>query len=551
MSKKTEKDTIPFEKISDEDALITDKAFVVVGNVDAGKSTLIGTLISGVLDNGRGSAREKVARHQHEIDSGKTSDVSTRILNFPNGKTATLIDLCGHEKYFTTTATGISGMFPDYAIVVVSPTRGILPMTKQHFRMLMSYNIPVMFVVTRVDMALEESCKIVDKDIKELCKNYKRTIELMNGYDKYHSYMRGQNLATKLGLKEDDLNNFDTSRFDQETNVEQSLIDLNEYFKFPITKMTMIGEIDQGLKMAGGKQAYIPVIYVSNVNGYCLDVVKQVMYTVEPRDLWSHDGSIVKFFRDKLKIPDLGLTDNHVGSTFYIDSVFAVKGVGIVVSGIVRGDEIKVDDEMYLGPVGKDFIKVKLRSMHNSNRKDVRSLSYHGRGCIAIKPSTEKNFTKSQIGRGMVLISKLEMVKNACYRFESAITIYGGHSATLRTGYSPVVHAGTIRQVAKMFLQNETNSETESEIKIEDKDKTHKIKSGDIARVTFKFRFHSEYLDPGTVFVFRSGDLHGVGCVISVLQMSDDPDAKPEPLKKKHHKVRPVNPTLAKTVVKH
>ena len=109
---------------------ITDKAFVVVGNVDAGKSTLIGTLTSGILDNGRGSARINVARHKHEIESGKTSDISSRILRFPNGKTVTLIDLCGHEKYFTTTATGIAGMMPDYAIVVISPTRGILNMTK-------------------------------------------------------------------------------------------------------------------------------------------------------------------------------------------------------------------------------------------------------------------------------------------------------------------------------------------------------------------------------------------------------------------------------------
>jgi GTPase len=47
--------------VTETSTLITDKAFVVAGNVDAGKSTLIGTLISGLLDDGRGSARRCVA----------------------------------------------------------------------------------------------------------------------------------------------------------------------------------------------------------------------------------------------------------------------------------------------------------------------------------------------------------------------------------------------------------------------------------------------------------------------------------------------------------
>ena len=114
---------------------VTEMAFVVVGNVDSGKSTIIGTLTSDMLDDGRGIARKGVARHRHEISSGKTSDVSTRSLRFPNGRSVTMIDLCGHEDYTTTTVSGISGMWPDYGIVVISPHRGVLDMTKYHFRM--------------------------------------------------------------------------------------------------------------------------------------------------------------------------------------------------------------------------------------------------------------------------------------------------------------------------------------------------------------------------------------------------------------------------------
>ena len=54
----------------------------VVGNVDAGKSTLLGVLTHGELDNGRGLARMKLFRHKHEVESGRTSSVGNDILGF-------------------------------------------------------------------------------------------------------------------------------------------------------------------------------------------------------------------------------------------------------------------------------------------------------------------------------------------------------------------------------------------------------------------------------------------------------------------------------------
>ena len=54
----------------------------VVGNVDAGKSTLLGVLTHGDLDNGRGFARQKLFRHKHEMESGRTSSVGNDILGF-------------------------------------------------------------------------------------------------------------------------------------------------------------------------------------------------------------------------------------------------------------------------------------------------------------------------------------------------------------------------------------------------------------------------------------------------------------------------------------
>jgi len=113
----------------------------VVGNVDAGKSTLLGVLTHGGLDNGRGLARQKLFRHKHEIETGRTSSVGNDILGFDSSgnvvnqpehgsldwvkicsratKVVTFIDLAGHEKYLKTTVFGMTGHVPDFTMLMV------------------------------------------------------------------------------------------------------------------------------------------------------------------------------------------------------------------------------------------------------------------------------------------------------------------------------------------------------------------------------------------------------------------------------------------------
>jgi len=54
----------------------------VLGNVDSGKSTLVGVLAHGELDNGNGRARLNLFRHRHEVQSGRTSSISQEIIGF-------------------------------------------------------------------------------------------------------------------------------------------------------------------------------------------------------------------------------------------------------------------------------------------------------------------------------------------------------------------------------------------------------------------------------------------------------------------------------------
>ncbi|MPC14596.1 GTP-binding protein 2 [Portunus trituberculatus] len=125
----------------------------VLGNSDVGKSTLLGVLTRGELDNGRGCARLNVFRHRHEVCSGKTSSISLQLMGFDSQgnvidqtctrsrdyddedicsqsiKIINFIDLAGDQKYLKTTVFGLSGYSPHYAVLVV---RNFVTLHKTH-----------------------------------------------------------------------------------------------------------------------------------------------------------------------------------------------------------------------------------------------------------------------------------------------------------------------------------------------------------------------------------------------------------------------------------
>ncbi|CAH8626091.1 unnamed protein product [Schistosoma rodhaini] len=151
-----------------------DVRVAVVGNVDAGKSTLLGVLTHGELDNGRGLARLRLLRHKHEAESGRTSSVAHDILGFnsigqvvnkpihghlnwseiceASAKVITFIDLAGHERYLKTTIFGMTGHAPDYVMFMVGANAGVIGMAKEHLGLALALCVPVFVVVTKIDM---------------------------------------------------------------------------------------------------------------------------------------------------------------------------------------------------------------------------------------------------------------------------------------------------------------------------------------------------------------------------------------------------------------
>jgi elongation factor 1-alpha len=125
----------------------------MIGNVDAGKSTTVSVLSSGILDDGRGRARESVLQHKHEQESGRTSSITPKYMRFSQSKYITFIDLAGHENYLKTTIFGMTGYYLDYVIVVVGANMGMKGMTEEHLILAMALKIPIIVLITKLDLA--------------------------------------------------------------------------------------------------------------------------------------------------------------------------------------------------------------------------------------------------------------------------------------------------------------------------------------------------------------------------------------------------------------
>jgi GTPase len=165
---------VDYHDIMTEEYEMNDTRIAMIGNVDSGKSTLIGVLTNATLDDGRGGARALILKHRHEQDNGRTSAVTVEIMGYKGDEqvmgtsrnhaqrwnevmeksdhSVTLIDLCGHEKYLKTTLFGLTGLMPDYCLLVVGANMGVQLMTREHISIACALNIPMFVAVTKIDI---------------------------------------------------------------------------------------------------------------------------------------------------------------------------------------------------------------------------------------------------------------------------------------------------------------------------------------------------------------------------------------------------------------
>ncbi|KAF9166465.1 hypothetical protein BGX21_000109 [Mortierella sp. AD011] len=365
----------------------------VVGNVDAGKSTLLGVLTKGVLDDGRGKARVNLFRHKHEIDSGRTSSVGMEILGFDAksqpvptmshgrnapwdeicGKAAkvlSFIDLAGHERYLKTTVFGMTGCAPDFVMLMVGSNAGIVGMTKEHLGLSLALGVPVLVVITKIDMCPPN---VLESTVKQLTKILKSA-----GCRKIPMFVKShEDVVVTAG-------NFVSERI-------------------------------------------CPIFQVSNVTGEGLDLLKNFLNVLPISQKYNKDEP----------------------AEYQITDTFSVPFVGTVVSGVVMNGIVHAGDQLYLGPDGNGaFQMVTVKSIQRK-RLNVPLACAGQSASFGLK-----KVRRSTIRKGMVMLDKeTTPPPRGCREFEAEILVLY-HSTTIVHKYQAMLHCGAVRQTARVLAMD-------------------------------------------------------------------------------------------------
>lgn len=398
------KDSECDSKSAETPGYIKEIRLAVIGNVDSGKSTLVGCLTRGVKDDGRGFARKYVFNYQHECESGRTSSIAEEIMGFKDGKIVpisranekknvswkdvasksdhvlTLLDLCGHEKYLKTTMYGVTALLPDYAMILVGTNMGVQRMTKEHLGIVISLNVPFFVVFTKIDIAPKE---IRDKTINTFSS------------------------ILKTGLQK--------------------------------TAFTVKSAEDANAAAKGiVSGTLVPIFQVSTVTEEGMEPLKDFLGKIVPRHAGNSDNSIIKTPKDKTEM--------------LLDNSFTTK-MGCIHAGVVTSGKVFVNQKLLLGPVGDGSFKpVQVREIQFL-RCNVEQLCC-GNACSLRLKSLEKNFelSSSTFKKGMVLLDA-DIKPEPTLDFEiEALIVH--HSSTIKVGYQSVVHCNVVRQTATIVEMN-------------------------------------------------------------------------------------------------
>jgi small GTP-binding protein len=423
----------------------------VLGSVDSGKSTLTGVLTTNSLDNGRGIIRDKVLKHPHEKESGRTSDISQKYIRINSEELEKLevleelevlerteglkdkvndyekligfVDLAGHEKYLRTTINGVNRCSIDYAIIVIGANMGILRMTQEHLTLCLSLNIPTIIVITKIDIAPDNVYERTKKDLLTLIKKKTK--------DSRYPYF----INSKTSFNE----------------VISKYYDSKEYVKV------------------------LPIFSVSNVSGLNISLLLNSIKRLP----------IYKDY-EYLKTLD---------ANFIIENNYVVKGIGLVVSGVVNSGIIKKNDSLFIGPFDKEFYNIQIKTIHNNFKEFVDKLEAGQGGCFNIKINSKIPIKRNNIRKGIRILKN----PNSYKKFIAEVKIMH-HPTTIKVGYEPTIHTGCVCQTAKILKINGTDV----------------LRLGEKAEVEFEFSYRPEYIQPRNMLVFREGRTKGIGRILEV-----------------------------------
>ena len=388
----------------------------VLGLEGTGKSTIIGVLINGVLDDGKGLARQNVLRHKHEIFSGKTSSFSHQILGFDeegninnyggllrpsksqivskSTKIINFYDMAGGNKTFNrTTLPTLSNEYLDYLLFVISANENITRKTENYLSFMYNVDVPVITIINKIDLISEE-------ELKQFVKKYKETIKKLN------SELNLQKIP-KIIKNDEDVELFSRSMDEKEI---------------------LVTFLVSTLKWEGG-----------------LTLFKNFL-----RSLPKVNGIIYNNDNLKQRQKELELEKME----FDIHEIIH-KETNAILIGIVSSGKLRSNSKCYLGPDSNGNFKI-VEVCNIFCKKVAVSYSYKGQYCsVCIKSLGKINtLTRENVKKGMSLLD-IRMNPIASRLFEIEIWTIDETTKILKNSYQPILNIKHIRQGVKIKNQDD------------------------------------------------------------------------------------------------
>ena len=382
----------------------------VLGEEGTGKSTLIGVLINGILDDGKGLARQNVLRHKHEILCGKTSSFSHQILGFDeegkltnygellrpsksqivskSTKIINFYDMAGGRKTFNrTTVSTLSNDYLDYLLFVISAKEAITKKTEDLLGFMYNVNLPVITIINKIDL-------ISNKDLEEFVEKYKKTIIKLN------SELNLQKIP--IIVKNDE----DVELFSRNMDEKEILV------TFLVSTLTWNG----GLNLFKNFLRSLPKINETICN---------------------------QSLKEKSKELDLEKMEFDIHEIIYKDNCAIL--IGIVCSG-----KLRTHSKCYLGPDASGNFKI-VEVCDIFCKKIAVSYSFKGQYCsVCIKSLGKINtLTRENVKKGMTLLD-IRMYPIASRLFEIEVWTIDDTTKTLKNSYQPILNIKHIRQGVKI-----------------------------------------------------------------------------------------------------
>ena len=128
------------------------------GHIDHGKTTLIRTLTGKDCD-----------RLEEEKRRGITIELGFAELPLPGGRSLSVVDVPGHERFVRTMVAGAAGV--DFVLLVIAADEGVMPQTREHLEICALLGIRTGVVaLTKVDTVDEELLSLAADDVSAFLK---------------------------------------------------------------------------------------------------------------------------------------------------------------------------------------------------------------------------------------------------------------------------------------------------------------------------------------------------------------------------------------------